>query len=144
MNTETQIVDAVAEIYTFIDSRVAESDPCCNACGKCCDFDSYDHRLFVTTPELVYFAFHLSPHPIKPMPTGLCPYNIKGACSVHPHRFTACRIFSCKNNSDFQSRLSEQTIEKLKSICRQFCIDYQYTDLKTALNRSCVYDKGFY
>ncbi len=144
METDRHIVDAVAEVYAFIDSRVAESDPSCNACGKCCDFDSYDHRLFVTTPELVYFASHISPDPIKPMTTGLCPYNIKSVCSVYPHRFAACRIFSCTGDVDAQNRLSEAAVAKLKSICEQFNIPYQYTDLKTALNRPCVDDKRFY
>ncbi len=142
MNTETQIVDAVAEVYAFIDSRIAETDSACNACGKCCDFDSYDHRLFVTTPELVYFASHISPHPIKPMTTGLCPYNIKGVCSVHPHRFAACRIFSCTGGADAQNRLSEAALAKLKSICEQSNIPYQYVDLKAALSRICHSGEG--
>jgi Fe-S-cluster containining protein len=135
METDSHIVGAVAEVYAFIDSRVAETDSACNACGKCCDFDSYDHRLFVTTPELVYFASHISPDPIKPMPTGLCPYNIKGVCSVHPHRFAACRIFSCTGDVDAQNRLSEAAVAKLKSICEQSNIPYQYMDLKAALSR---------
>ncbi len=59
METNSPVVSAVAEVYAFIDSRVAETDSSCKVCGKCCDFDSYDHRLFVTTPELVYFAFHI-------------------------------------------------------------------------------------
>ncbi len=135
MEIDSYIVGAVAEVYTFIDSCVAESDSTCNACGKCCDFDSYDHRLFVTTPELVYFAFHISPDSIKPMPGGLCPYNIKGVCSVHPHRFAACRIFSCTGDVDAQNRFSEAAIAKLKSICEQSNIPYQYMDLKAALSR---------
>jgi len=49
MQTEKHIVAAVAEVYDFIDARVAEINPPCKACGKCCDFDGYDHRLFVTT-----------------------------------------------------------------------------------------------
>ncbi len=134
METESHIVDAVAEIYKWIDSQVADFAPC-TACGKCCNFDAWDHRLFITAPELLYFTYRMSPEPIKPMPTGLCPYNIDGKCSVHPHRFAACRIFACKEDHELPSRLSEQTIKKLKSICEQSNIPYQYTDIKTALNR---------
>ena len=134
METNSPVVVAVAKVYAFIDSRMAETDPACKVCGKCCDFDSYDHRLFVTTPELIYFAFHISPDSVKPMANGLCPYNIKGVCSVHPHRFAACRIFCCTGNVDIQSRLSETAIAKLKSICEQSDIPYQYMDLKAALS----------
>ncbi|MCD6395405.1 MAG: hypothetical protein J7M40_18135 [Planctomycetes bacterium] len=134
IDSRHHIVGAVAEVYTFIDSRVAETDLACKVCGKCCDFDSYDHRLFVTTPELVYFAFHIPSSSVKPMPAGLCPYNIKDVCSIHPYRFAACRIFCCTGDVDVQNRLSEAAISKLKSICEQSDMPYQYMDLKAALS----------
>jgi len=137
METESQIVDAVAEIYEWIDSQVAGFAPC-GACGKCCDFDAWDHRLFITAPELLYFTYRMSPEPIKPMPTDQCPYNIDGKCSVHRHRFAACRIFACTGDVGTQNRLSEAAVAKLKSICEQSNIPYQYVDIETALNRSCI------
>ena len=141
METESHIVDAVAEIYTWIDSQVADFVPC-KACGKCCDFEAYDHRLFITTPELLFFAHRMSPEPIKPMTTGQCPYNIDKKCTVHPHRFAACRIFSCTGDVDAQNRLSEAAVAKLKSICEQSNIPYQYVDLKAALSRICRSGEG--
>lgn len=135
MKTDIRIVNAVAGLYKWIDSQVADFASC-GACGKCCDFDAYDHRLFITTPELLYFINRMSPEPIKQMPSGQCPYQIENKCTAHPHRFAACRIFACKENPDLQSKLSEQTIEKLKSICQQFDTDYRYMDLKTALNQA--------
>jgi len=68
------------------------------------------------------------------MPTGRCPYNTDSKCTVNPFRFVGCRIFSCKADKDFQSRLTEQAVEKFRSICNQFDIPYHYTDLATALN----------
>ena len=135
MKTDPAIVSAVADIYTWIDSQITASGQACSACGKCCDFDAFDHRLFVTAPELTYFTSAMSPAPVKPMPTGTCPYNTDGKCSVYPHRFAACRIFACKGDPDFQNKLSEQSIEKLKALCQQFAIDYEYVDIKTAFNR---------
>ena len=137
MKTDQPLIPAVANIYTWIDSQIAASGQACSACGNCCDFDTFDHRLFVTTPELVYFTSAMAPALVKPMPTGTCPYNIEGKCSVYPHRFAACRIFACKGDPDFQSQLSEQSIEKLKTLCKHFAIDYEYVDIKTALNRPC-------
>ena len=40
----------------------------------------------------------------------------------------------CNGDVDFQSKLSESTLKKLKSLCTEFQIAYQYTDLAIALN----------
>jgi hypothetical protein len=133
-----EIAGAVAEVYEWIDLQIGQTASQCEACGKCCDFEDYDHRLFVTGAELIYFAAKIGPKKIKPMPAGRCPYNIDGECTVYPYRFGGCRIFSCKGDKDFQSRLSEQAVEKFKAICEEFHIPYRYTDLATALNKATI------
>jgi len=91
-----QLLERVADVYAWIDEQIhhcGELAGKCVACGDCCDFDGFDHRLFITPPELMYLAAQLAPHEIKPMPGSRCPYNKEGACEVYPHRFAACRIF---------------------------------------------------
>jgi len=143
----------VAEIYNWLHSRIRQHGDLaglCDACGKCCDFGSlapvskqqpapgfdrrFDHRLFITTPELMYLTANLGAENIKPMRTSRCPYNIDGKCTVYEYRFAGCRIFCCKADADFQSRLSESALKKLKAICTEFKIPYRYTDLASALN----------
>ena len=127
----------VAEIYDWIDQQLRSRTNMagqCDACGRCCDFDAYDHRLFVTLPELGYLAASLDVEKLRPMPTSRCPYNIDGKCSVYEHRFAGCRIFCCKTNSEFQSSLTEEALEKLKAICLKYEIPYRYADLASALN----------
>jgi Fe-S-cluster containining protein len=132
-----QLIKKVAGIYDWLDSQTSNNSDLagvCSACGKCCDFAQLDHRLFVTTPELMYLAANLGAENIKQMITDQCPYNIRGKCSVYEHRFSGCRIFSCKGDADFQSRLSERALKKFKSLCTDLQIPYRYTDLATALN----------
>jgi Fe-S-cluster containining protein len=127
----------VAQIYDWIDRQIAShSDPAgkCDACGRCCDFDAYDHRLYVTGPELMYLAAGLNVDKLRAMSSGRCPYNIDGKCSVYEYRFAGCRIFCCKGDADFQSSLSEAVLEKLKSLCAELEIPYHYRDLASALN----------
>jgi len=136
-NESKQLLAKVAEIYDWLDSQIRESADLsgqCNACGACCDFESFDHCLFVTTPELMFLAANLGVENIKQMRTGRCPYNIDGKCSIYEYRFASCRIFCCNANIDFQSTLSESTHKKFKSLCIQFNIPYQYSDLAAALN----------
>lgn len=132
-----QLLKRVAEIYAWLDEQICrcgELAGACKVCGDCCDFDRFDHRLFITPPELMYLAAHLEPHKIKPMPSSRCPYNKEGKCEVYEHRFAACRIFCCRGDADFQSVLSETSLERFKSICRDFQIPYGYTEVAEAIN----------
>jgi Fe-S-cluster containining protein len=127
----------VVQIYDWIDQQIAsQSNPTgqCDACGRCCDFDAFDHRLYVTGPELMYLAAGLNVDKLRAMSLGRCPYNIDGKCSVYEYRFAGCRIFCCKGDADFQSSLSEAVLEKLKSLCAELEIPYHYRDLASALN----------
>jgi Fe-S-cluster containining protein len=137
MMNKAGIAEKVRQVYDFIDSKIAARKAECNACGKCCDFNSFDHRLYVTSSEIIYFAANVD-GPIRPMDGGVCPYNTDGKCSVHKNRFAGCRIFLCKGDSEFQSKLSEEAIAKFKSICAEFGVDYYYADLKAALNGQVI------
>jgi Fe-S-cluster containining protein len=136
-NERKQLLIKVAEIYDWLDSQICESADLagrCNACGACCDFESFEHRLFVTTPELIYLAANQGDEKIKQMHTGRCPYNTNDKCSIYEQRFAGCRIFCCRADKDFQSTLSESTLKQFKSLCTQLKIPYQYSDLAAALN----------
>jgi len=82
----SRIVERVGELYRRLAGELArnvELAGSCKACGRCCDFDAYDHRLFVTPPELIYLAAGLGRSELKPMTTGRCPYNVAVECTVH-------------------------------------------------------------
>lgn len=135
--TTKQLLEKVAEIYGWLDMQICENADLagrCDVCGKCCDFDGFDHRLFITPPELMYLAANHGTENIKLMPTNRCPYNIDGKCTIYEHRFASCRIFYCNADVDFQGELSESALEKFKSLCTEFQIPYRYIDLATALN----------
>lgn len=132
MNAASQIIQKVRDIYRWVDEQVAQTNSACRACGQCCDFEAFGHRLYVTTPELLYFKQFVESG-IKPMPSGVCPYRIDGKCSVYPWRFSGCRIFACEGDSEAESLLSEQAIHKFKTICTTHQIPYRYVYLKAGL-----------
>jgi hypothetical protein len=134
---DRRLLERVAGIYEWLDLQIrsgADLAGSCRACGDCCDFEAFDHRLFITPPEVMYLAASLGAENIKPMPGGRCPYNVDDRCTIYEYRFSACRIFCCKADEDFQSGLSEAALQKLKSICVEFQIPYRYTELAAALN----------
>ena len=131
-----RLLEEVAALYDWIDAQ-AKQDPAragrCRACGACCDFPAYDHRLFVTPPEMAYLAAKLGTHEFKAMTTGRGPYQQGTVCTVHEHRFAACRIFCCDGHPDFQSELSEEALRRLKGLCEAFQVPYRYQELAAAL-----------
>jgi Fe-S-cluster containining protein len=136
MKIKSQMVMRIVRAYNWIDSKNQESPNLvgkCEACGKCCDFEKYDHRLFVTGPEMLYLSAKLHGKKIKLTQKGRCPFNIEGKCTIYKYRFAGCRIFCCNGDTDFQSQLSESALDIFKSICVEFKIPYSYTELETAL-----------
>jgi len=54
-----EVISEAGEIYAWLDEQTNANKAkagVCSACGKCCDFEAYGHRLYVTTPEMLYFA----------------------------------------------------------------------------------------
>jgi Fe-S-cluster containining protein len=135
MSKASDIVKKVGLIYEQIDLKTGE-ESLCQACGCCCDFKTYEHRLFITTPELLFFKERSEGEAIKPMTDGLCPYNISGKCTVYQRRFVGCRIFCCEGDADAQSELSEWAVEEFKNLCEKHGLQYRYMELSTALNGS--------
>lgn len=134
---DRQMLERVAEVYKWLDMQICNGGAiagACRSCGDCCDFDGFDHRLFITPPELIYLVENMGAENIKPMPVNRCPYNVDGECTIYEYRFAGCRIFCCGSNPDFQSRLSEESLKKFKSLCTEFKISYRYSDLATALD----------
>ena len=126
------ICNEVAQIYDWLDENIKNLDPQCSACGKCCNFESFGHKLFITTPELLYFFKNVKP--LRKMSTQSCPYLEDGKCTARVSRFAGCRIFFCKADTDTQNKLSETVVGKFKAICDKFNLPYYYADLRTALN----------
>jgi Fe-S-cluster containining protein len=141
----TALIDRVREIYGQIDEAVGTSPELagrCLACGKCCSFESYGHRLYVTPPELLYLAHHIGSQNLKPVTDGLCPYNVQGKCTIYDYRFASCRIFCCNSDREFQNQLTESILAQLKKMCRDLVIPYKYMELTTALSGSRCYTQN--
>jgi len=134
--TDQAILREVAGIYEGLDHELLQiaTHAACRKCGQCCDFEAYGHRLFLTTPEWITFRQGLGDLPIRSMPSGRCPYNQEGLCTVHAIRFSGCRIFGCRLEQRVQSDLTESTLVRLKALCVQYNLPYRYVDLASALN----------
>ncbi|MBC8481182.1 MAG: hypothetical protein H8D47_00760 [Planctomycetes bacterium] len=131
-----KIVELVAGVYDWLDGQLAADGGIvgeCGMCGECCDFEKYGHRLYVSTPEMIYFQQNTE-GAIKRMDGGWCPYNVVGKCSVYGQRFAGCRLFGCKGDGEAQRRLSEECLGKFKGICEEYGVPYRYKELSIFFN----------
>lgn len=135
MQTNPKVLTGLEKIYRWIDSQNQKAGATCGTCGRCCNFETYGHRLFVTPPELMYLAANLRRQNLRAMTNSTCPYNVAAKCTIHNYRFAACRIFFCKADRPLQNQLSEQVLKKFKCLCNEFDVNYHYLSLKAGLTK---------
>src|ERR1700729_2226886 len=78
---KAEVARAIGNVYTAVSDAIELRKPLCITSGKCCRFDEYGHRLFVTTMEMAAFLQH-NPPPVS-QANGGCPYQQEKLCSVH-------------------------------------------------------------
>jgi len=130
-DNKPDIAAAVEKVYAFIEQANASTGANCLGCGNCCKFKDYGHRLYVSTPELIYLESQIGE--LKWAGEMMCPWHTDGRCGIHNSRFAGCRIFFCKGDCVKQGELSEEVLRRLKAICHQFNIPYEYKELSAAL-----------
>src|ERR1700676_3104923 len=54
-SARAQVHEAVGRVYAELEAEIAKRRPLCVLSGRCCQFDEYGHRLYVTTLELATF-----------------------------------------------------------------------------------------
>src|SRR5687768_326847 len=77
---------AVLEIYSRVQTQIDARKPRCDISGRCCRFETYGHRLFVTTAELAAFHQQLPAETAAAVAgwDGIgCPFQVAGRCGVH-------------------------------------------------------------
>ncbi len=134
---------ALRALYAEVDAAIAQRGPTCWTSGKCCKFESFGHRLYVTALEVAWFlgqvdtdvassAVAESPGIRLPQlaeTAGACPYQIAGRCSTHAVRPLGCRIFFCQaGTEDWQQDLYETFLMRLRSLHEGHGIAYRYLD----------------
>jgi len=130
-----QALAAVGEIYAAIAAEIDARKPICAMSGKCCRFEEYGHRLYLTTIELAAFTAQLQNKPVENWSGQGCPFQLGKLCSVHAIRPMGCRLFFCDPAStDWQQTRYERFHADLKYLHTRFNVPYLYCEWRTALS----------
>ena len=156
------IDSAIRALYTELDAAIAAKGPTCWSSGKCCKFDDFGHRLYVTGLEIAWFLGQVEAEESKvqgrksevesggdavgirlpqlaepPEHPGACPYQIDDLCSTHTVRPLGCRIFFCQQGTEaWQQDLYEDYLNRLQSLHDQHGLEYRYMDWIAGLSEA--------
>ena len=125
---------AVERVYEAVGREIQERRPVCIVSGRCCRFDEYGHRLYVTTLELAKFVHDLPPADRQIADPAGCPFQINKLCTVHTIRPFGCRMFFCDATStEWQNEAYERFHAQLKLLHQELAVPYAYIEWRQAL-----------
>ena len=150
---------AIGALYERLDGAVRRRGPVCWVSGRCCHFDRFGHRLYVTGLEIVWVLGRVEglkstvdgrdggPERVagalpvfgnrlvkRPDAHGPCPYQVEGLCSIHSIRPLGCRVFFCQSGTEqWQRDLYEQHLPELRRLHDLHGLPYRYMEWRSGL-----------
>lgn len=149
MNRMEDLLHAVGRILAEAEADIAARKPVCKASGRCCKFEAYGHRMYVTAAEAAYFAATR----VQPVAEGRdagvkvslpqffgqakpagCPYQVEGMCTAREARPLGCRVYFCDENAQaWQGEVYEKYHARLKALHEELGVEYRYMEWRAAL-----------
>ncbi len=130
----------MGQIYDRLAEEIAALGPVCELSGRCCRFESFDHRLYATGLEIAWLVDRLDePGRDRLCDADLpnldgCPFQVEGRCSEHAHRPVGCRIFYCDPNAQaWQQPKSEACLRELGKLHESHGLPYRYMEWRHGL-----------
>jgi len=136
---QAEIDQAIRELYARLDAAVQARGPTCWLSGKCCNFNPYGHRLYVTALEIAWTlkecgALGVERGTSQQTLDGPCSFQVNKLCSVHTVRPLGCRIFFCQSGTqEWQNELYEQFQAEIRRIHETHAIPYHYLEWRAGL-----------
>jgi Fe-S-cluster containining protein len=126
------VLSAVRNLYMALQDAVDLRRPTCVTSGRCCRFEEFGHRLFVTTLEMAAFMAE-SCLPVTDN-RGACPFQNERLCSVHPIRPFGCRVFFCDATStQWQQEQYARFHAEFRRLHDDLSVPYFYLEWRLAL-----------
>ena len=149
----TPVIDtALRQLYQQLDQAVQSRGPTCWVSGRCCNFDAYGHRLYVTGLEIAWVVAQATgddPSDQPPTSQGLqllqtqvsthgpCPFQVNNLCGVHAIRPMGCRVFFCQAGTDqWQHEVYEDFLSRLRALHDHHTLPYRYLEWRAGLHEA--------
>ena len=125
-------------IFERTAAAIAARGPACWASGRCCNFESTGHRLYVTGLETAYAINKgaVVTHELvsAARASGGCPFQNKNLCGIHTIKPLGCRVYFCDKSSElWQRELYEQMLSEIRAMHDRWAIEYRYGEWRDML-----------
>jgi len=127
-------------LYEELAADIASRGPTCWISGRCCSFNTFGHRLYVTGLETAWLVDQLDDTARKRLADADlpdldgCPFQVDKLCTVHALRPLGCRIFFCDPTAaDWQNPVYEDFLKRLQQLHHDHAVEYQYLEWRHAL-----------
>jgi Fe-S-cluster containining protein len=152
------VESAMRALYADVQSAIDARRPKCDISGRCCRFEEYGHRLYVTTLELAAFVAagageaRAEPRQVEIGRARLggklavplldpvswdgagCPFQRSKLCGVHSIRPFGCRMFFCDPTSTgWQNDAYERFHARIQQLHADLNVPYFYVEWRHAL-----------
>ncbi|MCA9300822.1 MAG: YkgJ family cysteine cluster protein [Phycisphaerales bacterium] len=129
------ISSALDAFYDALRLEIEALAPVCVASGKCCHFEAYEHRLFVTGLEAATTAVRLESRPaLSALDEPGCPFQVGRLCSVHTIRPFGCRVYYCDPKArDWMEDASERYLRAIRALHEAHDLTYHYGEWRSML-----------
>lgn len=134
----------------MVADAIAARGPACWASGRCCRFEQFGHRLYVTGLEAALTVVRLElggglawagangPLDVAQVDAaataGGCPFQSANLCGVHTIKPVACRVFFCDRTAQtWQSELLERAHGMIRELHDRHAIGYAYAEWRWLL-----------
>lgn len=147
------VAAAMESVYADAAAAIAARGPACWASGRCCNFEAYGHRLYVTGLEAAWCIAKLPevagvrrenvaegrlrlPVLEAARERGGCPFQVGNLCGVHAIKPVGCRVYFCDRSAqEWQMELSERLLARVRAIHDEHGIEYRYGEWREMLAR---------
>jgi Fe-S-cluster containining protein len=136
------VVAELEAIYQYVADATEARRPVCRASGRCCKFEEWGHRLYVTGLEAAYTVSRLSGAApalyaeslAAAQARGGCPFQVERLCEAHAIRPLGCRIYFCDSAAQaWQEDLYERMQQQLRALHERAHIEYRYGEWRQML-----------
>lgn len=133
-------------IYAEAARAIAARGPACWASGRCCNFEAFGHRLYVTGIEAAHTVAQwnargapLVLEQVEAAETvGGCPFQRRNLCDAHRLKPLGCRLFFCdRTASQWQTDVLEELHAKVKALHAEG-VPYEYAEWRRMLRRFAI------
>ena len=130
-----EVAAAIHALYADVQLAIDDRRPACAVSGRCCRFEEYGHRLYVTTLELAAFVRQLETGYSTESWDGTgCPFQRSRLCTVHAIRPFGCRIFFCDpTRTEWQNDAYERFHARIQQLHTELNVPYFYVEWRAAL-----------